>query len=220
MEQGSGESSRELELVDLSSNAGSSAVAWTVGVVAAIATVVVTALIVTQLFGFGGAMGVLPGLCSLYLVSWWRLTRLAANLGELERQTDSGVLRLRVRSGTSMWFVGSGVDVELVVSDGWVLLGERGWPAASVTLGREPNWWAARTIELLTPSGAVRVSAVPKGDLAAYHAAILDRKARPLLERALVAQRVAGPSPAGWYPDPQQPEAWRWWDGTAWSAPR
>lgn len=26
-------------------------------------------------------------------------------------------------------------------------------------------------------------------------------------------------APAGWYPDPQNPTAQRWWDGTQWSAP-
>lgn len=26
-------------------------------------------------------------------------------------------------------------------------------------------------------------------------------------------------APAGWYPDPEDGMAWRWWDGSAWSAP-
>lgn len=217
MEQGSGTASPGLERVDLAATAGSSTAAWIVAGVAAVVTGVVASVILIQLFGFP-AFVVVPMLGALYLVSWWRVTRLCTAIGEIERQSAVGVLRVRVRSARSMWFVVSGVNTELVVSDGWVVLGDQRWPASSVALGREPNWWSARPIELLTPTGTVGVSVVPKGDVGMYTATIVDRKVRPLLARAIEAQRAAGPSPAGWYPDPQNPAAWRWWDGTAWGA--
>ena len=59
------------------------------------------------------------------------------------------------------------------MSDGWVLLGDQGWPASAVTLGRQPSFWSARPIELLTPSGPVGFSVVPKGDLAMYMATVV-----------------------------------------------
>jgi Protein of unknown function (DUF2510) len=30
-------------------------------------------------------------------------------------------------------------------------------------------------------------------------------------------RRRFGPSPAGWYPDPNGERRWRWWDGHRWS---
>jgi hypothetical protein len=210
--------SPRLERVDLAAAAGSPTAAWVVAGVAAVVTVVVASVILIQLVG-SPAFVVVPVLGSLYLVSWWRSTRLSAAIGELERQSAAGVLRVRVRSARSMWFVMSGVNTELVVSDGWVVLGDQRWPAASVALGREPNWWSARPIELLTPTGPVGVSAVPVWDVGGSMCHIVNRKVRPLLARAIEAQRAAGPSPAGWYPDPQNPAAWRWWDGAAWGAP-
>lgn len=203
--------------MDLAITAGSSIAAWIAAGLLAVALGVVAYVVQRQLFGFFVVI-LVPMLVALYVVSWWRSTRLAAALDELERQSSLGVLRIRVRSATSMWFVGSGVNTELVISDGGVVLGDRRWPAASVTLGREPNWWSARPIELLTPTGPVGVSVVPKGDVGMYTATLVDRRARPLIARALEAQRQAGPSPAGWYPDPQDPTAWRWWDGAAWGA--
>jgi hypothetical protein len=220
VEQGSGGASSPppgLERVDLAVTAGSSSAAWVVAGVLAIVLGAAAYFIQRQLFGFFVVI-LVPMLVALYVASWWRSTRLAAAVDELERRSALGVLRIRVRSATSMWFVGSGVNTELVISDGWVVLGDRRWPAASVALGREPNWWSARPIELLTPTGPVGVSVVPKGDVGMYTATLVDRKVRPLLARVLEAQRAAGPSPAGWYPDPQDPAAWRWWDGTAWGA--
>lgn len=209
--------SPRLERVDLVAAAGSPTAAWFVAGAAAVVTGVVSSVILIQLFGLP-TLAVVPMLGSLWLVSWWRATRMAAVISGLERRSAAGVLRARVRSGTSMQFVWSGVNTELVVADGWVALGDQRWPAASVALGREPNGWSGRPIELLTPTGPVGVSAVPKGDVGMYLSAIVDRKVRPLLARAIEAQRAAGPSPAGWYPDPQNPAAWRWWDGAAWGA--
>jgi hypothetical protein len=143
---------------------------------------------------------------------------MADAVDELDQRAAARGLRARVRSGSSMWVVWAGTNTELVVSDGWVLLGDQGWPASSVTLGRQPSFWRARPIELLTPSGTVGFSAVPKGDLAMYLSTVVDRRVRPMVELALAHHRGAGPSPAGWYPDPQDPAAWRWWDGVAWGA--
>jgi len=41
----------------------------------------------------------------------------------------------------------------------------------------------------------------------------------PLVRRAWheVAHATAHGAPAGWYPDPADPSAWRWWDGGTWS---
>ncbi len=204
-----------LERVDLAASVGSSAAAWVVAGVAAVVTGVVATVIQNRLFGSFVFIAT-PMAASLLLVSWWRAVRLRAAVDELERQSAAGVLRVRVRSASSMWLVWSGVDTELVVSGGWVVLDDRRWPAASVGLGGETNWWTSRPIELLTPTGPAGVSVVPRGDVGVYMATLVDRQARPLIARAIEAQRVAGPSPAGWYPDPQDPTAWRWWDGVAW----
>jgi hypothetical protein len=211
VEQGSGTGLPVPERVDLAAAAGSPGRAWIVAGVAAVITVVVASVVLTQVFGWRPYVG-LPVLGSIYLVSWCRSRRMASSIGGLERQSAAGVLRVRARRSRSF------DDTQLVAADGWVMLGDRGWPAASVALGREPNWWWRSHIELQTPTGPVGVSAVPVWDLGTYTSYIVDREVRPLLARVLEVQQQAGPSPAGWYPDPQDPAAWRWWDGTAWGA--
>lgn len=194
MEQGSGTGTPVLERVDLAATTGAPAVSWAIAAAGCLVVFLAAFVLTESLFGLG-TLATLPALWCLYLVSWWRAARMAAAIGELERQSAAGVFRVRVRSATSMWF-GWGVNTELVVADGWVLLGNGGWPAASVALGREPNWWSGRSIELQTPSGTVGVSVVPKGDVGMYMATIVDREVRPLLARAIEAQCAAGPSPA------------------------
>ena len=52
-----------------------------------------------------------------------------------------------------------------------------------------------------------------------YLGAILDRRAREALGRALAGQHggmASALNPAGWYPDPAGSPAWRWWDGQQW----
>jgi hypothetical protein len=203
-----------LERVDLAAAAGSPGRAWAVEVAAFLGTALAgfVFLVITYPNGLGSFI-IVPLMGSTYLVSRWRATRMASSVGELERQSAAGVLRFRAQRAWSF------DDTQLVVADGWVMLGDRGWPAASVALGREPNWWRYSYIELLTPTGPVGVSAVPVWDVGMYMCHIVNRKVRPLLARAIEAQSAAGPSPAGWYADPQNPAAWRWWDGTAWGAP-
>jgi hypothetical protein len=203
--------------VDLAVAASTNNIAWSIAAVGWLVVFFAAFAAATRLFG-SGFLAVPAGFGWLYLVSWWRARRMVDAVDELDQRVAAGGLRARVRSGSSMWVVWAGTNTELVVSDGWVLLGDQGWPASSVTLGREPSFWSARPIELLTPSGPVGFSAVPKGDLAMYLSTVVDRRVRPMVERALSQHRGAGPSPAGWYPDPQDPTAWRWWDGVAWGA--
>jgi hypothetical protein len=218
VEQGEGSATAQLssERIDLGRAAGPVWIAWTAAAVGSLVALVVTLAVTLYLFR-SGFLAIVPALGWLYLVSWWRVRRMCRALPLVEGQAGTGRLRLRVRSARSIWLAWLGSDTELTIADGWVLLGDQRWPAASVALGREPSFWSARPVELLTPSGPVGISAVPKGDVGMYLGTLVDRELRPILARLLAAQSGAGPTACGWYPDPWNPAAWRWWDGVAWS---
>ncbi len=219
MERGEGSATAaqtSSERIDLGREAGPGWIAWIVAAAGSLVAIVVTVAVTLYLFR-SGFLAIVPALGWLYLTSWWRVQRMCRSLPLVDQQAGTGRVRLRVRSARSVWLAWAGSDTELAIEDGWVLLGDQRWPAASVALGREPNFWAARPVELLTPSGPVGISVVPKGDVGMYLAALVDRRFRPILERVLAAQPGAGPTPCGWYPDPWNPAMWRWWDGVAWS---
>jgi hypothetical protein len=177
--------------IDLGHAAGPVWIAWTVAAVGSAVVLVGAVAVTLYLFG-SGFLAIVPALGWLYLTSWWRVRRMCRSLPLVEQQAGTGRVRLRVRSARSVWLAWAGSDTELTIADGWVLLGDQRWPAASVALGREPSFWAARPVELLTPSGSVGISAVPKGDVGMYLGALVDRSFRPILERLLAAQLGAG----------------------------
>jgi hypothetical protein len=158
----------------------------------------------------------------LYLIGWWRAQRMSKGLTVIGQDADHGRFSavMRMRSGSYFQLVWSARQpATLTVGDGWVALGSERWPAESVALGPPPSWWMNRGIELRTPSGPRFVTSVRAGDPALYLVAMLDRRIRDSLGRALAGQRVRMTgtlNPAGWYPDPAGSPAWRWWDGQQW----
>lgn len=133
MDQGEGsaaETSPASARIDLAVAAGSAAVAWTIAVVGALVGFLAAFVLTQRLFGLG-VFAAVAALGCLYLVSWWRAHRMVVAVQELEGPAAAAGLRVRVRSGSSMWVVWAGHNTELVVSDGWVVLGDQRWPAAA-----------------------------------------------------------------------------------------
>ncbi|HTN99435.1 MAG TPA: hypothetical protein VL068_02070 [Microthrixaceae bacterium] len=63
------------------------------------------------------------------------------------------------------------------------------WPASSIRMGRPPNWFRARQIEIRTPAGTRSFSIVAKSELALFFAAIVDRRFLLEFQRSLKAHQ-------------------------------
>jgi hypothetical protein len=204
--------------VDLARFTWAAWIDWVMGFgIGFVLLVVVTA--VAPDWSVGYLVGFVGG---LYLIGWWRSRRMSRGLELIEQDAAHGRFSavLRMRSGSYFQFVWSArKTAALTVSDGWVTLGSDRWPAGSVTVGRQPSFWMNRGIELQTPSGPRFLTTVRAGDPALYLVAVLDRRVRGALGRAIEVQRsgmASALNPAGWYPDPAGSPAWRWWDGQQW----
>jgi Protein of unknown function (DUF2510) len=214
--------------LDLADFTWSRAVDWTLGGVLALLAVVVSVLVLGI-----GFWTFLTGILLLYVVSWWRCTRMARGVPLLEASAHQGWLRAMVQigSGSMLQTIGSGRTATLTVADGWVVLdstAHEAWPAAQVRVGGSPSFWLSRGVELITPSGSRYVRLVRPGDPGAYLRVVLDRRAAPAIARAIEVQRSVqiadvantqgGGPPPGWFPDPGGTPQWRWWDGSTWTA--
>jgi Protein of unknown function (DUF2510) len=192
---------------------------WVMGVAIALVLLTLVTIVSPDGFFFGYLIAVFGG---LYPIGWWRVRRMSPGLDLIERDALQGRFSavVRIRSGKYFQFIWSTRQTSpLTVGDGWVALGSERWPVGSVSVGPPPNSWTNRGIELRTPSGPRFFSFARPGDPAMYLGAILDRRARGALGRALDGQReglTTALNAAGWYPDPAGSRAWRWWDGQQW----
>jgi hypothetical protein len=206
------------EPIDLARSTWSRGTDWCLLVAAfAVLFAVLSAAAGSDGFLFAG----LGGVVGMYLVSWWRGSRMGGAFDAIDRAAARGRLSLlvRVKSGSFVQFIGSGRDGVLTIEDGTVRLRgqyDEAWPASTVRIGRQPNWFANRGIELLTPSGSRWISSVRTTDPAMYVSAWLDGRTVKVVARVLAVNASA--PPPGWYPDPAGAPTWRWWDGVQWGA--
>jgi hypothetical protein len=214
------------EPIDLARSTWSAALDWFLAIATFLVGAVVAAVVLEAALGDSGTFFfAFGGIAGLYLVAWWRGSRMRGGLDAIDAAAAQGGVSMAVRlKGRSMIQpIGSGRDAVLTIADGVVRLSgpvEESWAASSVRLGRLPSWFANRGIELVTPTGSRFVSSVRTTDPAMYVSAWLDGRAARSIASVLATNAARSArvvlNPAGWYPDPSGAAAWRWWDGQQW----